>query len=115
MLPVEQPPPPPTKTDVCGELPDASTASAARKQIVAFVIAVILAMFFAAWAMRGANTTEITLSDQARHAMNGVALFDMVREGKVLHAIGYLREYFGHLPSLSMPYHPPLFPAVEAL
>ena len=29
--------------------------------------------------------------------------------------MAWLRDYFVHFPALSMPYHPPLFPAVEAL
>ena len=75
----------------------------------------MLAIFFAVWAMRGATATDITLNDQARHALNGVALLDIVREGGLSRPVAWLRDYFVHFPALSMPYHPPLFPAVEAL
>jgi len=78
-------------------------------------LAWMLAIFFAAWAMRGATATDITLNDQARHALNGVALFDIMREGGLSRPVAWMRDYFLHLPALSMPYHPPLFPAVEAL
>src|SRR5436190_6942928 len=78
-------------------------------------VAWMLAIFFAVWAMRGATATDITLNDQARHALNGVALLDIVREGGLSRPVAWLRDYFVHFPALSMPYHPPLFPAVEAL
>jgi len=74
-----------------------------------------LAIFFFGWALRNVFSTEITFNDQARHAMNGVALLDMVRDGEIQHPASYLRRYFARLPALSMPYHPPLFPAVEAI
>jgi 4-amino-4-deoxy-L-arabinose transferase-like glycosyltransferase len=47
--------------------------------------------------------------------MNGVALLDMVREGGMREPVRYLEHYFAHSPVLSMPYHPPLFPAMEAM
>lgn len=74
-----------------------------------------LAVFFALWSLRGAAATDITLNDQARHALNGVALLDMVRDGAVGRPVAYLRDYFSHFPAISMPYHPPLFPAIEAV
>ena len=47
--------------------------------------------------------------------MNGVFLHDLVRDGMLLHPVEYGRRYYSRLPALSIPYHPPLFPAVEAL
>ena len=79
------------------------------------MVAWMLAIFFAVWAMRGATATDITLNDQARHALNGAALLDIVREGGPSRPVAWLRDYFVHFPAVSMPYHPPLFPAVEAL
>ena len=79
------------------------------------MVAWLLAIFFAVWAMRGATATDITLNDQGRHALNGAALLDIVREGGLSRPVAWLRDYFAHYPALSMPYHPPLFPAVEAL
>ena len=79
------------------------------------IVAWLLAIFFAVWGMRGATATDITLNDQARHALNGAALLDIVREGGLSRPVAWLRDYFVHYPALSMPYHPPLFPAVEAL
>ncbi len=78
-------------------------------------VAWMLAIFFAVWAMRGATGTDITLTDQARHALNGVALLDIMREGGLSRPVAWMRDYFVHFPALSMPYHPPLFPAVEAV
>lgn len=79
------------------------------------IVMFALAILFSGWALRNVFDTEITFNDQARHAMNGVALLDMARDGEMQHPVSYLRRYFARLPALSMPYHPPLFPAVEAM
>jgi hypothetical protein len=75
----------------------------------------VLALFFSVSALWGVGSTDVIDTDAARHAMNGAFIYDMVRGGHLAHPIRYAREYYGHLPALSMPYHPPLFPAIEAL
>jgi hypothetical protein len=75
----------------------------------------VLSFFFAISALRGVSRTEVIFADAARHAMNGVFVYDMVRTGHIRHPIAYAKEYYGHLPALSVPYHPPLFPVVESL
>jgi 4-amino-4-deoxy-L-arabinose transferase-like glycosyltransferase len=75
----------------------------------------ILATYFAVTAMWGFWNTDVVDTDAARHAMNGAFLYDLLRTGHISHPIDYAEEYYGHLPALSMPYHPPLFPAVEAV
>jgi 4-amino-4-deoxy-L-arabinose transferase-like glycosyltransferase len=75
----------------------------------------VLALFFALWGLRGVSRTDVVYADAARHAMNGVFVYDMVRGGHITHPIAYAMEYYGHLPSLSMPYHPPLFPVLESV
>ncbi len=75
----------------------------------------LLALLFAAGALRHSGPWVITDTDAARHAMNGAFLYDMVRLGHVTHPILYAKEYYGRLPALSMPFHPPGFPAMEAL
>jgi 4-amino-4-deoxy-L-arabinose transferase-like glycosyltransferase len=79
------------------------------------VVVVAIALLFAMLAMRGARTSDITYNDQARHAMNGVVIHDLVRDGAVFQAVAYYKRYFARFPALSMPYHPPMFPAVEAV
>ena len=74
-----------------------------------------LAAVFALWSLRGASNVNIADTDAARHFMNGAFLHDLIAGGRVLHPIQFGKEYYGHLPALSMPYHPPLFPAIEAL
>jgi len=75
----------------------------------------VLALFFAIWGLRGVSRTDVIYADAARHAMNGAFVYDMVRGGHITHPIEYAKEYYAHLPGLSMPYHPPLFPVVESL
>jgi hypothetical protein len=75
----------------------------------------ILAVFFTVSALQGVTNTDVIDTDAARHAMNGAFIYDMVRSGHVAHPIEYARQYYGHLPALSIPFHPPLFPAIEAL
>ena len=73
-----------------------------------------LAIFFLLWPLRVIKGT-VGLTDSARHLMNGVFIYDLFRTGNVFHPISFARWYFWHFPALSMPYHPPLFPAFEAL
>ncbi|MGE5645656.1 MAG: ArnT family glycosyltransferase [Acidobacteriota bacterium] len=74
-----------------------------------------LAIFFGLWSLRGLDSKTPVDTDAARHAMNGVFLYDVLRHGGTLHVVSFARSYYGQYPSLSMPYHPPLFPAFEAL
>src|SRR3954452_17653872 len=68
------------------------------------------------WHRQRRKPSEIRF--QIRNRMQEPAItkhVDMFRDGGLLHPIAYLKAYFGRLPALSMPYHPPVFPAVEAL
>ena len=75
----------------------------------------ILALLFFGLALYRVNQTEIVDTDAARHAMNGAFICDLIRNGHLLHPITYAKIYYRQLPSLSMPFHPPLFPAIEAI
>lgn len=74
-----------------------------------------LAVFFVLWSLRAVGAGNIVDTDAARHAMNGAFIHDMLRDGGFWNPIEYGKNYYGHLPALSLPYHPPLFPGVEAL
>jgi hypothetical protein len=76
---------------------------------------VLLAVFFSFSALRGVGSTNVVDTDGARHGMNGAFIYDLVRTGNLTRPIEYAKEYYGHLPALSMPFHPPLFPAIEAV
>jgi hypothetical protein len=75
----------------------------------------VLAAFFALASLRGIAGGSITDTDAARHFMNGAFVHDLIADGQVMHPIEYGKNYYAHLPVVSIPYHPPLFPAIEAL
>jgi 4-amino-4-deoxy-L-arabinose transferase-like glycosyltransferase len=75
----------------------------------------LLAVLFALLSLRNLGDHSIVETDAARHAMNGAFVHDLVRSGRVAHPVAYGKEYYGRLPALSMPYHPPVFPVIEAL
>jgi 4-amino-4-deoxy-L-arabinose transferase-like glycosyltransferase len=75
----------------------------------------ILALAFAGWCLTGVGKPSLVDTDAARHAMNGVFLLDLVRSGGIAHPIQYAERYYSRYPAISIPYHPPLFPACEAL
>lgn len=75
----------------------------------------LLALLLFGSALYGVNKTEIIDTDAARHAMNGAFIYDLVRTGHLLHPIDYGKFYYSRLPSLSIPFHPPLFPAIESV
>ena len=66
-------------------------------------------------ALRGVGRTDVIDTDAARHAMNGAFIYDLLRTGHWSSPIEYAKSYYGQYPAISMPYHPPLFPAIEAL
>jgi hypothetical protein len=70
------------------------------------------ALFFALWSLRGVGHSEIVDTDAARHAMNGALIYDLVRGGHLTHPIDFAKEYYGHLPAITMPFHPVVFPAI---
>ena len=76
---------------------------------------VAFAALFAAWGMRNINTSEFAQPDAARHAMNGVLVRDWIAQGSLLHPVLFAHQFYSHFPSISIPYHPPLFPAAESL
>jgi 4-amino-4-deoxy-L-arabinose transferase-like glycosyltransferase len=65
--------------------------------------------------LRGVGRTDAIDTDAARHAMNGAFIYDLLRTGHWSSPIEYAKSYYGQYPAISMPYHPPLFPAIEAL
>jgi len=65
--------------------------------------------------MRSVDANNLIDTDAARHALNGAFIHDLIRDGKLSEPITYGRDYYSRLPALSMPYHPPMFPALEAL
>ena len=75
---------------------------------------ILIALFFGFWGLRSIGANNIVDTDGARHAMNGAFLHDFVARGKLTGIVQYAWTYYAHLPALSMPYHPPLFPAIEA-
>ncbi len=75
----------------------------------------VIALVFALSALRGVRHTDIIDADANRHAMNGAFIYDLVRTGHLRHLIAYGKEYYAHFPVLSLPYHPPVFPAIESL
>src|SRR5215471_5415546 len=78
-------------------------------------IPIVLALFFALWGMRGIAGADIADDDAPRHALNGAFVLDLVRHGQLAHPVQYGYWYYSHFPALSLPYHPPVFPAFEAL
>jgi hypothetical protein len=74
----------------------------------------LLALLFVLSSLRSLPCGNPIDSDAARHAMNGAFLHDLVKSGQLTHPVEYGKQYFSRLPGISLPYHPPLFPAVEA-
>jgi 4-amino-4-deoxy-L-arabinose transferase-like glycosyltransferase len=66
-------------------------------------------------ALRGGDAARLANPDSPRHAMNGVFLADAVRAGAVRRPVDFAWSYYARLPALSMPYHPPVVPGMEAL
>ena len=66
-------------------------------------------------ALRGLPGAEPAFPDASRHVMNAALIHDMIRDGGYKDPVAYARTYYTHAPALSLPYHPPVFPAMEAV
>jgi hypothetical protein len=75
----------------------------------------LIALFFAAWQLRDFGHMQVVDTDAARHGMNGAFIYDLVRMGRVAHPVNFGKEYYAHFPAVSLPFHPPVFPAIEAV
>lgn len=75
----------------------------------------VLAAVFVLTSLRGISGGSTFFPDAARHAMNGVLIHDMVRSGSLARPVAFARSYYNRWPVISLPYHPPLFPTIEAL
>jgi len=75
----------------------------------------VLALVVVVTSMRGLEPVGFKCPDAARHAMNGAFIYDLVRTGNFAHPITYGKQFYSRFPAISLPFHPPLFPAIEAL
>lgn len=96
-----------------------SRASAAPVSLAARLAPYALALFFAVWGLRAVTAGNVVDTDAARHAMNGIFIHDFIRDvargAAPFDPIEYGKQYYARLPALTLPFHPPLFPAIEAV
>jgi len=87
---------------------------AVAKPATQWLVALSLALFFGLWALRGVGEGGVVSTDAARHAMNGAMIHDWLWDGPFASPLDYARWYYSRTQSLSLSYHPPLFPLLEA-
>lgn len=61
----------------------------------------------------GLNAGEFWWTDEARHAMNSVFIYDFLREGLSQSPMDYALRYFAQYPALALNWYPPGFYMVE--
>jgi hypothetical protein len=96
-------------------LPDKFEADAAWKRIFNVLLPLLLAAFGLFWSLRWAGKSEVVFFDASRHATNGALILDLVRSHAFAAPVKFAQQFYARLPAISLPYHPPLFPAFEAL
>jgi cellulose synthase/poly-beta-1,6-N-acetylglucosamine synthase-like glycosyltransferase len=96
-------------------LPVASKISAPARRPLDDLAGAIVTLFAFLWSLPGLQHGTISYTDSARHAMNGVCILDLFRTFSVARPVQFATDYFNRLPALTMPYHPPLYPAFEAI
>jgi len=90
----------------------APTTGVGRWATAAQVLAVVVLAVVLQWPR--ARERDFWFSDASRHALDGVFVVDLVREGgwRAPHAYG--QRYFARYPALGVVYYPPFFALVEA-
>jgi hypothetical protein len=64
---------------------------------------------------RNITSGDFWWSDAARHAMDGVFLYDFVRDAPIGGGREYALRYYAQYPALGFAFYPPFFAVVEAL
>lgn len=83
--------------------------------LVGHIAATVLALFWAALGFHVDTGDSPFEFDAPRHAMNGAFVYDLARSSALESPVEYGQAYYSRLPAVSLPYHPPLFPAMEAV
>ncbi|MCF6158968.1 MAG: glycosyltransferase family 39 protein [wastewater metagenome] len=66
--------------------------------------------------LRGVHNPTISgFADAERHLMDGVFILDFLREMPIDNIYNFTAEYYAKYPAISIGYHPPFFPFIEAL
>ena len=75
----------------------------------------ILILIFLLIYTKGITKSNLWFSDASRHAMNGVFLFDLIKNLSIGDLWQYAYDYYTRYPALSLGYHLPFFPLIEAI
>lgn len=75
----------------------------------------VLAVLAGAWALRGVKHDDLFGVDPPRHALNGAFVHDAILTGNLTSPLQYGKQYYSRVPALTIPVHPPVFAAIEAL
>ena len=76
---------------------------------------VFVCIVFAVLLLREIGNASIGYPDADRFMMNGVFILDFLREMPLTRIYDFTINYYAQYPALSVGYHPPFFPLVEAL
>jgi hypothetical protein len=82
---------------------------------VAGSIPFVLALVVLLTSMRGLGTPGFKIPDASKHMLNGAFIYDFVRSGDFTHPISYAKQFYLRFPAITIPYHPPVFAAIQAL
>lgn len=65
---------------------------------------------------RGLTTSGPWYGDACNHLMNGIFIHDVLFDipAALSDPMGFATDYYAHFPALSLGYHPPVFPIIEA-
>lgn len=74
-----------------------------------------ICLVFAIALLRNIGDPSIGYPDADRFMMNGVFMLDFLREMPLNRIYDFTIQYYAQYPALSIGYHPPFFPLVEAL
>lgn len=72
---------------------------------LALPLLVIAAALFITTPTRG----DFWWFDSARHAMNGVFIYDFLMQGGIWHPLQYAQDYYRHYPGINIGFYPPFF------
>ena len=79
------------------------------------ILCCLLAVLAGLWSLRNATSESPVTADAARHMMNGAMILDFAVSGQYTSPRQFAEDYYSRLPAVTLPFHPPGFPLMEAV
>ncbi|NUN23509.1 MAG: glycosyltransferase, partial [Candidatus Jettenia caeni] len=77
---------------------------------------ILILLIMSVLLLRGIYDPTVSgFADAERHLMDGAFILDFLREMPISNIYDFTTHYYARYPAISIGYHPPFFPCIEAM